>query len=1155
MTSIEKILINSEKYIRKLFDGIPIPIYVWQRYDNDFILVDCNDTANKDLKEKTKVKIGVRATVFYKDNPKVIQALNKCFIKQKNISREIDYNDESTQQLRSLNIRYSFITPELVLMHIEDITEKKLAKQKFITSEIKLKQLNKELEQKVKDRTKELEESETNYRDLIDNLDVGFYQVTLDGHMINHNLAHKTILGYSPSDSLKDRDVRAFWQFPEQRDEYLKILLKNNFVKDYICHSLTKDDKKIIVQLNSHVIRDKEGNPIRIDGTFKDITEKYRLEQALKESEEKYRLISENANDLIGILNQEFKYEYINEETFLHVLGYSKIDLIGKSALDYLHPKDITRAAKKLMEGFEKGEGSDEVRFKHKKGHWVWIDAKGTTFLDKDGELKALIISRDINERKIAAQKLRESEEKYRFISENAKDLISVLNSKLRFEYINEEVHKRLMGYDKDDLMNQTALELIHPDDREKTLQAFKNVVKIGEIFEEVRIKHKDGHYIWTGNTGSFYSDKDGKTKFLIISRDITERKKAEQLLKESEEKFRIIAEQSFIAIAIMQDFTIKYANQGLSDISGYSNDEILNWSPREFFNFIYSEDCEKVIEVAEKKYKGIIDAIKNFQFRVLNKNGKISWVEIFSKTIHYKGKEADLVSIMDITEKKLAEERLKESEANYRAMTELLPDIIYEADLNLTITYVNKIGFEKFGYTPEDLKRGVNIKNLISSEYAEKALSSIQSIFKGNITEPTEYLMVRKDGTKFYARVHSRPVIKNDKVVGLRGTVTDINEMVIAEQIIKDSEIKYRHLFDTTPYSVILFDPNGNIIDCNLTTEKLFGYEKKELVNKNFIELSIFPLDQLPELIDRQKRLFQGEVPEPIDFQVNKRDGTLIWAHAINSLIEIAGQKSVQVIIQDITAKKEAEQKLKESEQLYREAFNRASFYKDLFAHDINNILQIMNSSAELISLQLNNSDQIEDIENIANIIKKQVSRGTKLVNNVRILSELEESEISIQPTQACDILLKSIEYVKKAYNDRNINLEIKCPDDEIYVIANELLQDVFENILINAIKYNENPSIEILINIFRWTHEKNSYYKFEFIDNGIGIQDERKRLIFERRNGEYRSDKGMGLGLSLVSKIINYYHGKIWIENRVKGDYSKGSKFIIILPESNIT
>ncbi len=778
MTSIEKLLINSEEYIRKLFEGIPIPIYVWQRHDNDFILVDYNDATNRDLTGKFKKKIGVKASEFYKDNPKIIQDLNKCFIKQKNISKEIDYTVKSTQELRSLSIRYSFIPPELVLIHLEDITEKRFAKQKIIASEMKCKQLNKELEQKVKERTKELEESE---------------------------------------------------------------------------------------------------------------------------------------------------------------------------------------------------------------------------------------------------------------------------------------------------------------------------------------------------------------------------------------EKYRTVVEKSLQGICILQDIKFIFTNNALAEILGYSVNELYSLSTEEVVNLIYIEDRNFVLKRHKERLKGK-KVPSHYAFRVIRKNKEIRWVEMYATLIEYDGKPAVQELFIDITEKKLAEVKLKESEAKYRAMTELLPDIIYEADLNLNITYVNPIGFKKFGYTPEDLNRGVNIKNLVSPEYAEKAFSTIKSIFKRNITEPTEYLMVRKNGTKFYARVHSRPIIKNEKVVGLRGTVTDINDMVIAEQKLKESENhlqeRVKELNCLYGISKIAESPNISYKELILETLKLIPpawqtpdityariiYEDMEYKTKDFKESNW----KLATNIEINKK--------PMDIEVYYHIDKVQFLKEEEYLIKEIGKR-----LKTIIEKKISEKKLKESEKLYREAFNRASFYKDLFAHDINNILQIMNSSAELISLQLKDSDRIEDIENIANIIKKQVNRGTKLVNNVRLLSELEESEISIQPTKACDILLKSVEYVKKAYSDREINIKIECSDDEIYIIANELLQDVFENILINAIKYNENPSIDILINAYRWTYENNPYYRFEFIDNGIGIQDERKKIIFERKNGDLRSDKGMGLGLSLVSKIVNYYHGKIWIEDKVKGDYSKGSKFVIILPESN--
>ena len=115
----------------------------------------------------------------------------------------------------------------------------------------------------------------------------------------------------------------------------------------------------------------------------------------------------------------------------------------------------------------------------------------------------------------------------------------------------------------------------------------------------------------------------------------------------------------------------------------------------------------------------------------------------------------------------------------------------------------------------------------------------------------------------------------------------------------------------------------------------------------------------------------------------------------------------------------------------------------------------------------------------------------------------------------------------------------------------TNELLEDVFENILVNAIKYNENPTVEILVKISKEKIQSINYLKMELMDNGIGIDDSRKNFVFQRGYSEKKSVHGMGMGLSLVKKIIDTYNGKIWVEDRVKGDYTKGGNFIILIPE----
>ena len=244
---------------------------------------------------------------------------------------------------------------------------------------------------------------------------------------------------------------------------------------------------------------------------------------------------------------------------------------------------------------------------------------------------------------------------------------------------------------------------------------------------------------------------------------------------------------------------------------------------------------------------------------------------------------------------------------------------------------------------------------------------------------------------------------------------------------------------------------------------------------------------------------------------------------------------------------------KLKESKINYREAYERANLYKELIAHDMNNILQNIHSSSELCSSYVNNPKKSESMIKMLNIINEQVIRGEKLISNVRNLSKLEENEISIQSMDINAALKNAIKYISKSFQERKININIKdiALDKKYSVQANDLLLDVFENVLLNAVKYNENPIVEINIQISKIQKKGTNFVKIEFIDNGIGILDARKKKIFQKGYEIYKGAKGMGFGLSLVKKVIESYNGQIWIEDRIKGDYSKGSNFIILIPE----
>ncbi|MFX1340498.1 MAG: sensor histidine kinase, partial [Promethearchaeota archaeon] len=212
-------------------------------------------------------------------------------------------------------------------------------------------------------------------------------------------------------------------------------------------------------------------------------------------------------------------------------------------------------------------------------------------------------------------------------------------------------------------------------------------------------------------------------------------------------------------------------------------------------------------------------------------------------------------------------------------------------------------------------------------------------------------------------------------------------------------------------------------------------------------------------------------------------------------------------------------------------------------------NIMQVIDAISSVYSKDIENPIKIDKY---MSLIKSNIKKGIQLVFNVRKLSEIEDNvKISLKKIDLNEYLNKAINHIKKSFQNKTISFKLEKNLKNLFVQANELLSDLFENLFTNAAKYNDNEVIEILVKISKIIIEEINYIKIEFIDNGIGIPDERKELIFQKGNRGLKGRKGMGIGLSLVKTLVELYHGKIWVENKVKEDYKKGSNFIILLRE----
>ncbi|MBY9014320.1 MAG: PAS domain S-box protein [Candidatus Lokiarchaeota archaeon] len=509
---------------------------------------------------------------------------------------------------------------------------------------------------------KELINREKRFQDFVNLLPLVVFETDALGNLSSVNEKGFEIFGYSPEDI--ENGVNSLQLIiPPDRRKALRNTATNLIEEDisgveYLAQKKNGDIFPVLVYTHPIIYDEK---PIGFRGILIDITERKNREIKLKESEEKYRILSENSDDLISLYDEKFRMTYINAESHSRVLGYPAKKFLKASFKNIIaHKDDVITLINIIKKGIKEGSYRGQIRFKHQEGYYLWFQLTAKFFSVESENRKLLVIARDITDIKQFEENLRESEEKYRFLTENSDDLITLYNDKIVADYINTETHSRVLGYPPEKFLKKSFKgKITHKDDIIPYLESFKEGSKSGNYLTQVRFKHKEGYYLWFQIYAKFFNDILNKRKLLVVARNITDIKQAEKNLKESEEKFRIIAEQAFMGIMIMQDDKLKYVNSALLDIFGFSSKDTEGWTKEDITRLVHPEDLD-FLRVYRRNLKEGVLGIKNYNsYRVFTKNGKLKWIDQFSKNIIFKGESAELITIIDVTEKKEAEEEL----------------------------------------------------------------------------------------------------------------------------------------------------------------------------------------------------------------------------------------------------------------------------------------------------------------------------------------------------------------------------------------------------------------------------------------------------------------------------------------------------------------
>ncbi len=478
-------------------------------------------------------------------------------------------------------------------------------------------------------------------------------------------------LGYKAEDFISDPK---FWVnniHPDDREmacaEAAKVLDKGHHIIEY--RFKDKDGKYRWMRDEMNLIKDERGHPIEIVGSWYDISECKKAEEALKQNEEKYRDLVENISDVIYSYDTDGKLNYVSPAVE-GIMGFKPKEMIGRSIRDLTLKEELPKIEKTLGKIFSGTPAGDEYRIRSKSGEIRWIRTSSQPTFVGDKIVGAKGVLADITEQKKAQEWLRESEEQFRSLVTMASDSIAMTDLEGNIKFIND-AGSILLGFNRsEELLGKNVFSFVAEESIKPAKENLITAIKEGIVRnQEYSIVRNDGTKVPVEVTVSLIKDADGKLfRLLAITRDISDRKKAEEALLESENKYRqlFLTERDAILIVDAETQKFKDANESTLNLYGYTREEFLKLG---LFDITAEpEKTEKSLERVLKK-KSISIPVRYHK----KKDGTLFPAEISASVFELKGRTMICGSIRDITERLRADEELRQALSEIKDLKEQL--------------------------------------------------------------------------------------------------------------------------------------------------------------------------------------------------------------------------------------------------------------------------------------------------------------------------------------------------------------------------------------------------------------------------------------------------------------------------------------------------
>ncbi|MDY6917744.1 MAG: PAS domain S-box protein [Chloroflexota bacterium] len=541
----------------------------------------------------------------------------------------------------------------------------------------------------------------------------GVAVIDLRGFCIDINASLVEMLALHSRDEALGHPVSPFiapHDLDRARAQILRVVEEGGTVREE--YDLVRADGRTIpAEIGGTLLKERSGNPASFVALVRDISKRRQAEEALRDSERLYRLLADNATDVIWTTDLNLKLTYISPSV-LQLRGYTAEEAMTQTIGEIYTPASFQRARDRLREALfddnagQAGHAPLEVEMYRKDGSTVWAEVTVTFLRDEEGKPRGVLgITRDVSERKKVEQALQQSERLYRLLAENATDVIWTTDLSLKLNYVSPSV-QRLRGYTPEEAMAQTIEQGYTPASLETARKVLAEELarehEPGSDPRRVRTleaeqRCKDGSTIWTEITVTFLRDEEGKPAGLLgITRDISERKKVEQALEKSESLYRLLAENATDVIWTT-DLNLRstYVSPSVQRLLGYTPEEALAWTIEVGFTPASLEAAKKVLveELAKEHEPGNDPTrVRSLEVETSRKDGSTVWTELTVTFLRDDdGRPMGVLGITrDISERKAAEETIRHL-AYHDPLTELPNRLLFNEILQLELVRASR--------------------------------------------------------------------------------------------------------------------------------------------------------------------------------------------------------------------------------------------------------------------------------------------------------------------------------------------------------------------------------------------------------------------------------------------------------------------------------